>query len=897
MSDKEFQKKCRLLSILKGIFFILFGIALAFNMGYTFRTIAALVIFLCGIGIYLVAAISVFEGVFLIITGHMLLPNKKWKWFVTLIAFLAICMFASCIDFASFNLKSDIIRDYINTFSKYPGGWYRKEFINLFEVPFGGGFPGYLLTSPFIGIGENGKITAIIVSAVIMALSLFAVIVPHILEAHKKRKAYLKEHPEEVKAPKRKKEKKVKPVVNKYRNSFIKESDVYLHADEVGNDEVVKIVNSNDIAPVNFSNRSDAVIPDINNTQQFHEGNTLEKATLDLFGRNKKEEGPFVSPTVYPNVSSTSSNNISRDSDLDLIYEKEEAVGNYEDLSAVARNTDIISKREIQQAIKEEVQPQKEAPTFVEKQPQIIEKPLEVKDINNNPRLERASKPVVEIKHTKIDWVPPSTEALATYQTEEQVQANIDYATQCQETCNLAFQDFHIQASVVSFVIGPSVTRLLIDYPSTGSVKAVKSKIEDIARRLNGVAVRFAETVPGTPYSGLEIPNPVIATVSFKEIFEALPDAGKHPTAIAFGKDISNKVVSADVADFPHLLVSGTSGSGKSVFVNSIITTLIARTSPDDLKLVLVDPKRVEFNRYKEEPHLLCPVINEPNEAKVMLNKMVEYMNERYSQFEQADIATNIKEYNTWAHEHKAPTMPYIVIILDEYADLAYSCKEIGGPLVLICQKARACGIHVIVSTQRPSTDVITGTIKANLNTRVSLMAASFTDSMTILDEGGAEDLRGYGDMLVKCSLISRSGLTRLQGCYIQPSEINFIVKYLKEHYKPQYEERFLDLTEEKNEPATNPFGGASPENIDNDEEKYNWIKEWATMQEYVSMSKIQRECSVGFNRAGKIVRRLQDEGILSMDSEGSNRGFKVINGVNRFNDAPKVDSSEITNK
>lgn len=894
MSDKEFEKKRRLLSILRGIFLILFGIALALNMGYTFRTIAAMVIFLSGIGIYLVAAISIFEGIFLICKGYMLLPTKKWRWFVLLIAFLAICMFASCIDFASFNLKSDIIRDYINTYSIYPGGWYRKEFINLFEVPFGGGFPGYLLTSPFIGLGDNGKITAIIVSGIIMGLSLIIFIVPYIFEVHKKRKAYYKEHPE---AKKEKKSKEEKAPVNKYRNSFIKESNVYLHADEVGTDEVVKIVNSNDIAPVNFSNRTEPMIPDINNANQFHETDTLEKATLDLFGRNKKEDSPFVSPTVYPNVSSSTNNEITKDSDLDLIYEKEEAVGNYEDLSAVIRNTDVISKTEIQRAIKEEPKIEEQSRVTFEKPVQKVEKPLEVKDINNNPRLERASKPVVEIKQTKIDWVPPSTESLATYQTEEQVQANIDYATQCQETVNLAFQDFHIQASVVSFVIGPSVTRLLIDYPSTGSVKAVKSKIEDIARRLNGVAVRFAETVPGTPYSGLEIPNPVIATVSFKEIFEALPDASKHPTAIAFGKDISNKVTYADVADFPHLLVSGTSGSGKSVFVNSIITTLIARTSPENLKLVLVDPKRVEFNRYKEEPHLFCPVINEPNEAKVMLNKMVDFMNERYSKFEEADIATNIKEYNTWAHEHKAPTMPYIVIILDEYADLAYSCKEISGPLVLICQKARACGIHVIVSTQRPSTDVITGTIKANLNTRVSLMAASFTDSMTILDEGGAEDLRGYGDMLVKCSLISRSGLTRLQGCYIQPSEINSIVKYLKDRYKPQYEESFLDLTEEKNEPATNPFGGASPENIDNDEEKYNWIKEWASMQEYVSMSKIQRECSVGFNRAGKIVRRLQDEGILALESEGSNRGFKVINGSSRFNDAPSIDSSEITNK
>ena len=239
--------------------------------------------------------------------------------------------------------------------------------------------------------------------------------------------------------------------------------------------------------------------------------------------------------------------------------------------------------------------------------------------------------------------------------------------------------------------------------------------------------------------------------------------------------------------------------------------------------------------------------------------------------------------------------MPYIVIILDEYADLAYSCKEVSIPLVSICQKARACGIHVIVSTQRPSTDVITGTIKANLNTRVSLTAASTTDSITILDEGGAEGLLGHGDMLVKSPLVSRTGLSRLQGCYMQGSEIAYIVNYLKQHYKPEYNEDFLDLSEEEPEPPTtamfnSPLGDAG----DSDEEKYNWIKEWASMQDYVSMSKIQRECNVGFNRAGKMVRRLQDDGILSTDAEGSNRGFKVIAGQSRFNEAPGVDSGEL---
>ena len=239
------------------------------------------------------------------------------------------------------------------------------------------------------------------------------------------------------------------------------------------------------------------------------------------------------------------------------------------------------------------------------------------------------------------------------------------------------------------------------------------------------------------------------------------------------------------------------------------------------------------------------------------------------------------------------------MVVLDEYGDLVYNCKDIALPVVALAQKARAAGIHLLIATQRPTTDVITGTIKANLATRVSLSAASSNDSVVVLDEGGAEKLLGNGDMLVKSPLVSRVGLVRLQGCLIKTKEIVQVVSYLREHYKTDYDPNFLDLEDHSSEPSNVILTeGPAINSEDSDEAKYQSIKGWASTQEYVSMSKIQRECGVGFNRAGRIVKRLQEEGVLSDKSDIPSRGFKVINGESRFYESdPFPTSEEVTTK
>ena len=895
--SETLNKYKRILRVFEGIFLILFSIALAINMGVIMRAVMIPFLTVFGHTVYLVCALFAFEGFFLIYRGHLLLP-KKWQVVPLIILILSIGMLFSTVELEMFGKNSeDVVRNFFVLFKPIDSFIYTKEPINLFSIPFGGGIFGYLLAVP---VALLGNVISIIIPSLLILLMLFVMIFPFVRQWKKLKeekealaKELKQEEAEEIvfkKREKKVKEKREKPkrktreerLQEKYRHSFVTETDSLAHADEIGEDEARNVISNDEIIPVTYASiiEEDEMNSPIRTIRPSSDTSTLERAQIDLFATERDEDASSIIP----------------EASLDSIKEEdiptEEEIINEEDIPLSEETIPFeeeIKEEPIQRVVDS---PREEKPVVKEeaKKEPVVKKPREEKPVTKE-----EEKPAVQVKSTNIEWVPPSTASLESYQTEEQVQQNIQEAEKNMAIVNEAFKDFNIPAQVVDYVIGPSITRLLIDYTSTGSVKSVARTVSDISRRLAGLPIRFEETVPGTRYSGFEIPNPVSSTVSFKEVFEALPDPASHPTAVPFGKNITGDVIYADIAKFPHMLVSGTSGSGKSVFINSIITTLIARTSPQDLKLVLIDPKRIEMNKYRDEPHLLCPVITDANETKVMLERMVKLMNERYDQFASSTYATDIGEYNYWAKENGQPIMPYIIIIFDEYADLVYTCKDISVPLVSITAKARACGIHVIVSTQRPSTDIITGVIKANLNTRVSLAAASGVDSTTILDEQGAEDLLGHGDMLVKSSLISRSGLTRLQGCYIKTKEIMYIVNYLKKNYQPEYHPDFIDLSDEQEVPPSASALESPMASGDSDEEKYQWIKEWAMTQDYVSMSKIQRDCSVGFNRAGRIVRRLQDEGILSTESEGSNRGFKVIKGVSRFNDGGSVNSEETT--
>lgn len=468
---------------------------------------------------------------------------------------------------------------------------------------------------------------------------------------------------------------------------------------------------------------------------------------------------------------------------------------------------------------------------------------------------------------------PPSPEA-------EQEKMN------CENRKNIlddVFRNFNIRAHVEDYTIGPSVTRYNIRLEPGYSVSNITRHITDIAISLQGIGIRFEEVVRGRSTSGLEVPNDHTTTVSLKRMVESLPNSQGSGLSIPFGVNIDNKPIFSDLSAFPHLLTAGTTGSGKSVFLTGIIMSLIMRNRPEDLKLVLVDPKRVEMALYHDLPHLLCPIIKEPSEAKVCLDKLIDEMERRYRAFEIAGV----KDIREWNSEFVASSdyakMPYIAVFIDEYADLSDNCKNVGDAVVRLAQKARAAGIHLVIATQRPSVSVITGTIKANIPVRVALSMSSVIDSQTIIGQGGAEELQGHGDMLVDCSLIARTGFTRCQGCFCDNHEINSVCDYIRNQMDPEYNSDFMDLVdheaERKAQEALAPTMSKAEAKAQSYESMYERVKEVVMTMEYTSISKIQRQFGVGFPRAGKLFAQLQNEGIVAAAPEtaSSSKGCKVL--------------------
>ncbi len=471
-----------------------------------------------------------------------------------------------------------------------------------------------------------------------------------------------------------------------------------------------------------------------------------------------------------------------------------------------------------------------------------------------------------------------------------------DQQAECAQTSaniDRIFSEFHVGAHVVDVLVGPSITRYSVESDPGVSVQAISRIIPDLEVKLSGVSIRFAERVLGSPYSALEIANTQRRIVSYKELFVAMPERKEGPDLkIPFGLDIAGQLKCADLAKFPHMLVAGTSGSGKSIFAHGLLMSLIMRNRPEDVKLVLIDPKRgVEMARYKDLPHLLCPIVKEAIPAKNCLKKLVDVMNDRYRMLE-ASGTTDIKQYNEdYALPDGKKRMPYIVCFVDEFADLVGECKEVMEYVNVLAAKARSCGIHLIVATQRPDVKVITGTLKSNLLCRVALTVASSVDSVTILGQGGAEALYGYGDMLIDCQQLSKREFVRAQGCLTSFREGKKVCDFIRAQLPPNYDKDFLDLEDHDDDGPEIRDGGYAPISAApagptpaemrsaSNEEKYLYIRSIIMTRETCSISMIQREFEVGFPRAGKILARLQKEGVVAApsDSPNSSKGCRVV--------------------
>ena len=419
-------------------------------------------------------------------------------------------------------------------------------------------------------------------------------------------------------------------------------------------------------------------------------------------------------------------------------------------------------------------------------------------------------------------------------------------------------KDFDIIGKVVQVNIGPTVTQFELEIKAGTKVSKLLSIQREIALALAAKDVRIEAPIPGKSTIGIELPNKVNSSVSFKEVLTKMPDINeKNLLAVGLGKDIMGKVKWMEINTTPHLLVAGATGSGKSVCVNCIITSILMRTKPDQVKLVMVDPKKVELTMYNGIPHLLAPVVTDPKKASIALKNIVVEMERRYDVFERTKNK-NIKGYNKFCENNpEYPKMPYIVVIIDELADLMLvAAKEVEDSIMRITQMARAAGIHLIVATQRPSTDVITGVVKANIPSRISFAVSSSIDSRTILDSTGAEKLLGKGDMLFLP--MGDNHPTRIQGAFISEEEIQKVVDYVCEQQKAQYDNT---LTEMKNDSSSHNDGYSSEEEYE--DPLYNEIADYAIQAGKISASLIQRKYRLGYNRAARIIDLLEERGII----------------------------------
>ena len=491
----------------------------------------------------------------------------------------------------------------------------------------------------------------------------------------------------------------------------------------------------------------------------------------------------------------------------------------------------------------------------------IITSSEDLKQYHNNPEVkEEVKEPIIPENSTNGEYKLPSLDILNPIK--KTVKGNsVEYLNTIRIALERVLADFQIVGKVVEIHEGPAVTQFEVEIKAGTKVSRITSIDKEIALALAAKDVRIQAPIPGKSTVGVEIPNRNIAPVPIREVLQNPPkDMINSKIMVALGKDIMGRTCCADISKMPHLLVAGSTGSGKSVCINSFICSILMYRKPDEVKLMLVDPKKVELSNYNGIPHLLCPVVSDPKKANVALQKIVAEMERRYDVFAENNVK-NIGSYNEMIEKNNkindtnVPKMPYIVVIIDELADLMLvAAKEVEDSIMRITQMARAAGIHLIVATQRPSTDVITGVVKANIPSRISFAVASQIDSRTILDMKGAEKLLGKGDMLYLP--MGANTPVRIQGNFISDEEIDRLIQYVSKEQMAKYDNSLTEIPD-------NHMAGADSPKEEYDDPLYNEIVDFAISTGKVSASLLQRRFRLGYNRAARIVDLLEERGII----------------------------------
>lgn len=513
----------------------------------------------------------------------------------------------------------------------------------------------------------------------------------------------------------------------------------------------------------------------------------------------------------------------------------------------------------------EDIEEENDEPSIEDPKP--IYKPIEKAPVNKEVSLEEEETKELEVSYDKYDdyVLPPLS--IFNHSSGESDEVP-EWLIQKKDIINTLLQDFDIDGEVVNYIKGPAFTRYEIMLEAGVKVNRFSALTENFQMSLGAKSIRILAPIPGKTTVGIEVPNDKTEAVYFGDIVdEDFVHDGK-PLRVSLGRNIDNQVIRRTIDDMPHCLVAGATKSGKSVCMNTMLISLLIKNKPDELKLILIDPKRVELSFYEELPHLVTPVISDPEMASLGLKWAVDEMERRYDLLSEARVR-NIETYNEKVKNHKinAPKMSYIVIIIDELADLMMTCSsDVEDSIKRITQKARAAGIHLIVATQRPTVDVVKGSIKANIPTRLAFRVASAVDSSTILDEGGAENLLGRGDMLIK----DNNAPERVQGAFISDDEINDVCDYIREQAAPDYIFTHDDLQKQLDSQRTSGFnfGGASS-HIEDDAVLYE-VASFCIENGTCSINSIQGNFSFGWQRAQRIVQMLEERNIVGSKAGGT---------------------------
>jgi S-DNA-T family DNA segregation ATPase FtsK/SpoIIIE len=483
-------------------------------------------------------------------------------------------------------------------------------------------------------------------------------------------------------------------------------------------------------------------------------------------------------------------------------------------------------------------------------------------------------------EESENEYVFPTTDMLAAgsasyHSSEEEVAANTEVLRQ-------TLEDFHIRVKEVTCSTGPTVTRYEIKPEAGVRVRAIANLVDDIALGLAKSGVRIEAPIPGKAAVGIEVPNDKPATVYLRNLLES-PDFVNHKSkvAVCLGADVSGKPVVFDIEKMPHLLVAGATGMGKSVCINCVVMSLLYKARPDEVKLIMVDPKKVEFTMYRDIPHLYCPIVSDPKKAAGALASAVSEMERRFSLIEEVGVR-NITGYNEITKDDpEKEYLPRIVIIIDELADLMMTAPDdVETCICRLAQKARAAGIHIIIGTQRPSVDVVTGLIKANIPSRIAFTVSSQVDSRTIIDVAGAEKLIGRGDMLY--APVGASKPLRVQGAFVADGEVERVVTFVKtQNGSAKYNDNFTRQIEEEagkvGVGGKKGAGGGADGDMggDSDDDKLWEAVEVVVTEGKASTSMLQRYLKVGYGRAAGLLDRMEELGFIS--AQDGNKPRRVL--------------------